>query len=211
VVKARKTALLSAFSAALLAGCGNPSKPAEAEAGAKTKGEPLLESLAPAGWTDASAKFVDRKNQPAGYAAVADTPSGGVLIRIDLKGLTQGWHGIHLHQVADCSDYAEGFTASGGHVDPDNREHGLLNPEGPERADLPNIYAGADNRATAEIYDGSVAVFASEAAAAEIGPFPLMDADGFAIIVHANADDHKTQPIGGAGERVACAAFPPQG
>lgn len=128
-------------------------------------------------------------------------------MRVDLKGLSEGWHGIHLHQVADCSDNEAGFKASGSHVDPDDAAHGLLNPDGPERADLPNIYAGADGRATAEIFAPRVALFPSEAAAATLGPFPLIDDDGFAIIVHASPDDHQTQPIGGAGERVACAAI----
>ncbi len=166
----------------------------------------MAEPLAPDGWADAAAGFVDRDNGPTGYVAIAHSPTGGILMRVDLAGLSQGWHGIHLHQVADCSDHADGFKASGGHVDPDDREHGLLNPDGPERADLPNVYAGADGRATAEIFNGEVALFASEAAAAA-GAHPLIDDDGFAIIVHENADDHESQPIGGAAARVACAAI----
>ncbi len=193
---------ISVASGIFLAACGENSAPAAGAA----DGE-LLSALAPAGWADAAGGFVDRENAPTGYVALAESPGAGVLIRVDLAGLTEGWHGIHLHQVADCSDYAAGFKASGGHINPDNRSHGLLHPDGPERADLPNIYAGADGRATAEIYNGTVALFPSEAASAEIGPHPLIDENGFAIIVHLNADDHETQPIGGAGERVACAAI----
>ena len=166
----------------------------------------MLQSLAPAGWTDAAGGFVDRQNEPAGYVVLSDTPTGGVMMRVDLSGLTEGWHGIHLHQVADCSDYEDGFKASGGHVDPDDRAHGLMNDAGPERADLTNIYAGADGRATAELYNGRVSLRPGEAAAAA-GAHALIDEDGFAIIVHQDADDHETQPIGGAGERVACAAI----
>lgn len=169
--------------------------------------EPLLDQLAPPGWANAASALVDNQNSPAGYVALTESPTGGVLMRIDLKGLSQGWHGIHLHQVADCSDYAEGFKLSGGHVDPQNRAHGLLNPEGREAADMPNIYAGKDGRVTAEIFNAAVSLFPSEAAAATTGPNPLIDEDGFAIIVHESADDHVTQPIGGAGSRVACAAI----
>lgn len=169
--------------------------------------EPMLEPLAPAGWADAAGGFVDRDAKPAGYIAFAQAPGAGVLMRIDLKGLSEGWHGIHLHQVADCADYAGSFKASGGHIDPDAREHGLLNPDGPEAADMPNIYAGRDGRATAEIYNSAVALFPSEAASAAVGPHPLIDEDGFAVIVHQRADDHTSQPIGGAGERVACASI----
>ena len=170
--------------------------------------DPMVEPLAPAGWVDAAARFAGPDGADKGYIAFKNSPGAGVLIRVDLKDLSPGWHGIHLHQVADCSDGADGFKASGGHVDPDGRAHGLLNPDGSERADLPNIYAGSDGRATAEIFNDQVALYASEAAAAEAGPYPLMDADGFAVIVHEAADDHVKQPIGGAGARVACAAAP---
>ena len=153
------------------------------------------------------AEFIDQTGEKIGHAVLADAPGAGVLIRVDLKNLSRGWHAIHLHRIGDCADYEIGFMSSGGHVNPDDNEHGLLNPNGSERADMPNIYAGADGRATAAIFNNSIALYPSEAAAAEAGPYPLMDEDGFAIIVHAGADDHITQPIGGAGARVACAAF----
>jgi len=31
-----------------------------------------------------------------------------------------------------------------------------------------------------------------------------MDKDGSALVIHANPDDYKTQPIGGAGARIVC-------
>ncbi len=194
-----KYLLISGISALALNACG--------KSGESASIEPMLEALAPAEWSDAAARFVDRDGAEIGYAVFTDGPGAGVLIRIDLKGLPPGWHGMHLHQTADCSDYADGFLASGGHVDPDAHEHGLLNMDGAERADLPNIYAGADGRATVELFNDGVALYPSEAAAAEAGPWPLMDDDGFAVIIHAAPDDHMTQPIGGAGERIACAAI----
>jgi len=188
---------------ALLSSCGNP----DGAAPIAQHPSAALDQLAPAGWADAAAKFTDPNGDDNGYVVFKNTPGAGVLLRVDLYGLSEGWHGIHLHNIGDCSDGAEGFKASGGHVDPDAHEHGLLNPDGAERADLPNIYAGADGRATAEIFNSRVSLFPSEAASAEAGPFPLMDADGFAVVVHASPDDHLTQPIGGAGKRVACAAI----
>ena len=168
--------------------------------------EPRLSELAPADWADGAGKFISPDGADLGAVVIADGPSG-VLMRVDVEGLTPGWHGIHLHQVADCSDGADGFKASGGHINPYDVVHGLLNPEGFHRADIPNIYAGADGRATAEIYRDGVNLYPSEANAAANGPYPLMDDDGFAIIIHEAADDHMTQPIGGAGGRVACAAL----
>ena len=198
-----KTAALSIFSTLLLSACGNngDNNPQSFAA------EPMVEPLAAPGWTvGASAKFVNRDAMDAGHAVLIEAPGGrGLLIRVDISGLAPGWHGMHLHKVGDCSDHAEGFMASGGHINPDGREHGLLNPNGPDRGDIPNIYAGADGRATAEIFTGVVALFPSEAAAAS-DAHPVIDEDGFALVVHQNPDDHMTQPIGGAGPRVACAA-----
>ncbi len=169
--------------------------------------DPLLETLAPSAGADASAKFVSPGGDHIGNATLTNS-SNGVLIRVDLEGLPQGWHGIHLHQVGDCSDGDGGFKASKGHINPDGNEHGLLNDAGYERADMPNIYAGSDGRTTASFFNSYVRLNASEEAFAAVGDGAiLMDEDSFAMIVHANPDDHLTQPIGGAGPRIACAAF----
>ena len=117
----------------------------------------------------------------------------GTVIKVELGegALTPGWHGLHLHQVADCSDVGQ-FTLSGGHVGKVEGGHGLLNPEGPEAGDIPNIWAAADGSAGYE-------AFTTLAGADE-----LMDEDGTALIIHEGPDDMLTQPIGGAGSRVAC-------
>jgi Cu-Zn family superoxide dismutase len=191
-----KSHIYSTASAFFLIACGNTA-PAAGNAAAL---EDASVSLAPDGWADASAQFSGTDGETKGRVLFADSPAGGLLMRVHLENLSQGWHGIHLHQVGDCSDHGEGFQASGGHIDPGDRAHGLLNAEGPEHADLPNIYAGADGVAMAEIYNPSAALRSNEQATG------LLDGDGFAVIVHENPDDHTTQPIGGAGARVACAA-----
>lgn len=120
----------------------------------------------------------------------------GVLIRVELGtgALTPGWHGLHLHQVGDCSDTGV-YKLSGGHVGKVADGHGLLNPAGPEGGDTPNIYAGADGSAAMEIITARVTLT------------QLTDEDGSALIIHAGEDDHITQPIGGAGARVGCAVI----
>ena len=120
----------------------------------------------------------------------------GILIRVELDAgaLTPGWHGLHLHQVGDCSDTGI-YKLSGGHVGKVADGHGLLNPAGPEGGDTPNIYAAADGSAGMEMITARVTLA------------QLADADGSALIIHAGEDDHITQPIGGAGSRVACAAI----
>ena len=122
----------------------------------------------------------------------------GVLMMIELAGLTPGPHGIHLHAVGACTP---DFKAAGGHINPDEGVHGLLNPErdgvNQDLGDLPNLYAGADGTAQAEFFTTLVTV--------DGGSMPaLLDDDGSTVVVHENPDDHVTQPIGGAGGRVAC-------
>ena len=135
-----------------------------------------------------------------GTVTLTPAPTG-VLIRIAAKGLTPGWHGMHFHAVGDCSD--EGFKKSGAHINHAEHKmpHGLLNPAGPDFGDLPNIYATADGTANAEVFTTLVRLGGS-------GEKPnLTDTDGSALVLHANADDHSTQPIGGAGDRVGCAVI----
>jgi Cu-Zn family superoxide dismutase len=132
-----------------------------------------------------------------GHVKMTDAPNG-VLLRIDAGGLPPGWHGIHFHEKGDCSDAA--FKMSGGHVHTMTPSvHGLLNPQATDQGDLPNIFAGADGSAAAEIFAPMVALHAGTPRA------NLLDADGSAVVIHAAADDYMTQPIGGAGARIACA------
>jgi len=157
-------------------------------------------------WTDARADFVGPNGEAMGSVEFRDG-LGGVVLRLDVTGLSPGWHGIHLHVTGDCSDGAAGFKASGGHINPDNVEHGLLNPAGAHRADIPNLLADENGTVRTEIFRAGVHLKPSEEAAAVNGPFPLIDDDGFAVVIHASPDDHMTQPIGGSGDRVACAAI----
>ena len=194
MTSAAKLLGISVVSAVFLSACGKPDASAVAPASAPFEN-----------WAEMRAEFVSPNGSPIGDAQFKNAP-GGVLMRVKLIDLAPGWHGVHLHQTGDCSDGSDGFKASGAHVNPDGREHGLLNPNGHERADLPNIFAGADGRAAAEIFAPGLSLTVGAEGPAENGLYNLLDADGFAVIVHEHADDHLTQPIGGAGARAACAA-----
>ena len=126
----------------------------------------------------------------AGRATLTEAPKG-VLLKIEAKGLACGWHGLHFHEKADCTK--SDFTSAGAHTHgAEKAVHGLLNPAANETGDLPNLFAHADGTANAEVFTNLTTLKA------------LRDADGSAIVIHANADDHMAQPIGGAGARVAC-------
>jgi superoxide dismutase, Cu-Zn family len=143
------------------------------------------------------ATLKDAKGADIGTIRLTDAPKG-VLLHIEASGLTPGWHGIHFHEKGDCSD--AGFKLSGGHVHTMTPSvHGLLNPQASDQGDLTNIYASADGKVMAEIFSPLVALHAGTDRA------NLLDADGSAVVIHAAPDDYTTQPIGGAGARVACA------
>ena len=151
--------------------------------------------------------IVGQDGRSIGQARFSEAPNG-VLIRLEFSqaGLTAGWHGLHLHQKGDCSDFAQGFHASGGHIGMSAHVmHGLLNPRGPEAGDLPNLLAAPAPPYGAEFLDPHVTLAPTALGDRQ----PLLDADGSALIVHAAPDDHTSQPIGNAGARVACAALTP--
>lgn len=126
----------------------------------------------------------------AGTVSLVPAPKG-MLLKVDAKGLTPGWHAIHVHEKGDCSDAA--FKAAGGHTHEGTPPvHGLLNANANDTGDLPNIHVAANGTAQAEL-------FTTLLTADAVG-----DADGSAIVIHAKPDDHQSQPIGGAGDRVAC-------
>jgi len=148
-----------------------------------------------------TAEIVGEGGKAIGSANLIDAPRG-LLIRVEVSGLTPGWHGMHIHSVATCAD--AGFKASGGHVHGMGAAttiHGMLNQMQTDLGDLPNIFAGADGHAAAETFTPYLALGDAS------GRLNILDSDGSALIIHAAADDHQTQPIGGAGARVGCAAI----
>lgn len=147
--------------------------------------------------TSASAEFINASGASIGKATLQQGATG-VLIRIEVWNLPPGAHGIHLHAVGKCSP---DFKAAGGHINPHLRPHGLLNPDGPDRGDLPNLFVGAGATGKAEFFTTRVSLIT--------GTAPLLDEDGSAFIIHENADDHMTQPIGGAAGRIACGVIKP--
>lgn len=124
----------------------------------------------------------------------------GVVARVEAKDLTPGWHALHFHEKGDCS--SGDFKSAGGHVhDQPTVVHGFLADGHNDAGDLPNIHAGADGSATADVFTPFVSLEPVD------GKPGLLDADGSALVIHARADDYASQPIGGAGDRVGCAVI----
>lgn len=140
---------------------------------------------------NASLHGVLRDANGAERGRVSLRPRGHMLdVKVRAYGLTPGAHGMHLHAVGSC--IAPGFTSAAGHWNPDNKQHGHANPMGAHRGDLPQLMVSANGKGTA--------YFQLMAHAAD-----LRDADGTALVIHAGADDERSDPAGNSGPRQLCA------
>ena len=140
----------------------------------------------------ANANLISSSGAVVGTVRVFSEPTG-VMLRITASGLPQGQHGVHVHTTGRCD--APGFTTAGSHWNPTTRKHGHQNPEGPHTGDLGNLGVGADGTLTAGLLIPGATFEA------------LRDADGSAFVIHAKADDEKTDPSGNSGDRIACAVL----
>jgi superoxide dismutase, Cu-Zn family len=141
----------------------------------------------------ASAELRDANGRPAGMATLTQAP-GGVRIVIDAKGMPPGPHGVHIHEVGKCE--GPQFTTAGAHFNPEKKQHGTMNPQGPHGGDLPNLTVAADGTGRLETMTERITLGS--------GATSVFDADGSAIVVHAGPDDFKTDPTGNSGGRIAC-------
>ena len=113
---------------------------------------------------------------------------------MSVEKLPPGTHGIHIHTVGKCEGPA--FTTAGGHFNPDAKKHGKDNPDGMHAGDLLNIEVGADGTGNANLRAMNVTL--------GDGPNSLFHDGGTALVIHATADDYKTDPSGNSGARIAC-------
>ncbi len=134
-----------------------------------------------------------------GTVTLTPAKDGGVRVQVTASGIPEGAHGMHLHEKGDCS--SADFKSSGGHINPMKAKHGFKNPDGPDNADMPNALADAKGHVSVDLVNMRVSL------RGETDSPALLDADGSALIMHISPDDQITQPIGGAGARIACAAI----
>ena len=139
------------------------------------------------------AVFMNKKGETIGTATLIETPNG-VLITAELANLPPGLHGFHIHEVGRC-DPATGFESAGEHYNPTGAKHGYMLEDGPHAGDMPNQTAGPDGKMLAQVFNPHVGFS---------GKATLFDQDGSALVVHATADDYRSQPSGAAGDRLAC-------
>ena len=140
----------------------------------------------------ATAPMKDRDGKVIGTITLTETPQG-VLLAGELNGVPPGPHGFHLHAVGQCEPP---FTSAGGHFNPDNKKHGFHDAGGPHAGDLPNLHALTDGKAVVDAIAPGLTLSG--------GGRSLLDQDGASIVIHARADDYRTDPAGESGDRIIC-------
>jgi len=121
------------------------------------------------------------------FTGVAD----GVRVHAEIAGLTPGKHGFHVHEFGDCS--AADASSAGGHFNPTSQPHAGPDAAARHEGDMGNVEADASGNAKLDYVDHQISL--TDDAKSTIGR---------SVVVHAKADDLKTQPSGDSGPRIAC-------
>lgn len=146
--------------------------------------------------SQADGTLVDGSGKTTGSVHLTEA-GNGVTVSVTYAGIPGGQHGIHFHTVGKCD--GPDFMTAGGHFNPDNKQHGLQNPQGAHAGDLSNLTSSGTGMQQFSTATNRITLGA--------GPTSIFDADGTALVIHANPDDEMTDPTGNSGGRIACAVL----
>jgi len=136
----------------------------------------------------------DKAGQQVGLATLTEQTEG-VRVEISATGLPPGPKGFHIHAVGKCDP--PDFVSAGAHFNPTGKKHGRLNPEGAHAGDLPNLMVTG-------VGTGSLDATTKVVTLKPGVPGSLFGESGTSLVIHAQADDEKTDPTGNSGGRIAC-------
>lgn len=141
----------------------------------------------------AKAVLMTTDGKEVGTAVLTQTKTG-VRLRVSVKDLSPGEHGIHIHAVGKCEPP---FTSAGPHFNPNERKHGLRSREGHHAGDMQNLRVPKSGKASTTFTNNDVTLEKGQ-------PNSLLRDGGTAIVIHAGPDDQLTDPAGNSGDRIAC-------
>ncbi|MDP9380874.1 MAG: superoxide dismutase family protein [Chloroflexota bacterium] len=148
----------------------------------------------------ATASLINTQGAVIGTATFTQLNETLVKIEVTASGLTPGRHGVHIHSVGSCTPgTTTPFSSAGGHFNPTGGTHGLHGGDGAHAGDLHNLVVRPDGTVDFVLTTSRVSLLD--------GPTSLFDADGSALVIHADEDDQETNPTGNSGARVACGAI----
>ena len=156
-------------------------------------GPALLRGAAAEDTATAKAELKDAKGQDVGVASFTQTPAG-VLIHLSVRSMPGGEHAFHIHAVGKCEP--PDFASAGGHFNPTDTHHGIMSGPG-HAGDMPNLHIPSSGDLSVEVVNTMITLAKGQ-------PNSVFDADGSAVVIHAKADDYKSDPAGNAGDRIAC-------
>lgn len=140
----------------------------------------------------------DAKGKEVGFATLSQAPTG-VQIDLDIKGMVPGEKAFHIHEKGECK--GPDFKSAGDHYAPGgNKKHGTVKG-GPHAGDMMNVNVKEDGLLSARVLNEAVTLEKGE-------PNSLLKKGGTSLVIHANPDDYKSQPSGGAGDRIVCGVIP---
>ena len=116
-----------------------------------------------------------------------------VTLKIDVEGLSFGYHAFHIHEFGDCSSFDA--KSAGGHWNPDHNKHGKWGTESHHKGDIANLFADSSGKSSLEFETDLWCLNCDDKTKNILNK---------SLIIHQGPDDFHSQPSGNAGKRIAC-------